>query len=152
MVGDIYWYHADDIGGWIIDWRTKGPYSHVCVEVRNNAVIEAKWPRVQLDVPGKPTATHSPHYPDAQKLDTAIKWLYTTVGDAYDLLDIMANGIILFFPHAPLPRTPTAFTCSELTATFLLKAGYDFPASFATDERSLSVVSPNDLARVLGLL
>jgi hypothetical protein len=150
--GDILFYHADDPGGWLIDWRTHGPYSHVCVEVEGGNVVEAKWPKVSYDIRGKPTTVFTPKL-NPLKLPDAFTWLNSTVGKEYDVLDILANVFGFLLPHTKIvSRTPTEYICSELTAYFLMKAGYAFPPTFALDERSLSLVTPNDIARLVGIL
>jgi hypothetical protein len=149
--GDILFYGNPDIGTTLINWRTHGLYSHCCVEVENNAVIEAKWPNVSLDVRGNPDAVYTPVV-DPTKLPEALAWLHTTIGDKYDVMDIVANGFGFLLPHKKVFAVPTMFICSELTVWFLIKAGYQFPSTFQKDEDSIDLVSPNELARILGIL
>lgn len=151
MRGDILFYHNHDIFSRLIQWRTKGPYNHCCVELESGVVIEATFPRVHLDVIGKPANDYTPSL-DAQKIDGAISWLKSTVGTSYDLLDILANVFQFLLPRTKNFRTPTAFICSELAGYFLIEAGYHFPPDFRTDERSMSLLTPNGLARALGVI
>lgn len=151
-IGTVYFYHADDAFGKLIQWKTKGPFSHVCVEIRQGLIIEARWPKIVLtDDYGTPAQTYTPQL-DAQKLDSALDWLYDKVGNPYSVLDIAANVITFFFPHAPFLYTPIDYDCSHLATVFLLQAGYQFSPTFPTDRRSLSLVSPNDMARQFGLI
>lgn len=155
MLGDILFYQANDLGGTLIQWRTRGPYTHVCVDVGaddvgNPLVVEARWPHVLLDGPGHPAARVSP--PNLKQTTKAVAWIKTTVGDNYEVKDILANIFPFLLGTTHLSTRPTAFICSQLAAYFLLEAGYAFPAHFATDEKSMALVSPNDLARLLGVL
>ncbi len=151
MRGDICFYTDNDFGAKIIQWRTRGPYDHVCVDIGNGHVIEAKWPEVSVDILGSPSKIFTPLLP-SEHVETGMRWLETTVGDKYDLLDIAANIFSFMLPTTKIIHAPTAFICSELTAYYLYYAGYTFPAGFFPDERSMSLVTPNSLARAVGVL
>jgi uncharacterized protein YycO len=150
---DLCFYSANDTFGKLVQWRTRGKFTHVCTEIGEGMIIEAAWPRIRLtDDFGAPAAIYTPALPDSAKVAKALDWLYAQVGNPYSLLDIAANAVTFVLPNAPFLYTSILMDCSALTATFLLKAGYAFPADFKTDDRSLALVSPNDLGRCLGLL
>lgn len=156
MRGDILFYRADDLGGKLIQWRTHGPYTHVCVDVGtddvgNPLVVEARWPKVLLDGPGHPLWRVTPEL-NLKQVTNALAWLKTTVGEEYNVWNIVANVFPFLLGNVKVFGTPTAFVCSQLTCYFLLKAGFTFPEGFNLDEKSMALVTPNDIARLLGIL
>lgn len=157
----------DDWIGQAVARATDGPYCHVRVAISSMEVVEAlgrgvcrtalaSAPDVADVVPlaralGGKTSRGTWM---SQRQRAAMDWLVAQVGDAYSGWDIVADTLQLLLPRALGSRTPflvapSAYDCSHLAATFAAGCGVALPLDTLAD---LPRVSPNGLARILGVL
>jgi len=175
--GDIILYPAQpgDFFDTLIVTVTNGPYSHCGVVERVEVspgdgalqitTIEALSRGVQrVTFPFYPDTAASSRIPTyariAQEMEPlriahGLAWLSRMVGDAYGWLDIAADVLAALLPRRLGSRTPflvapSAFDCSDLVTRFLLVAGYEWlpDETIAAPSR----MSPNDIARIVGVL
>lgn len=172
-VGDLIFVRpptdGSDPAGELIARATSGPYCHVRIVSETDGVADGEAQVVEaLARSGVHHAYLTPPYPNhtrdvarigallaPERRAFAVGWLLRQVGDAYSFWDIAADAVCALLParwgsRTPLLVAPSAMDCSALAALFLLVAGYEWPsdALIASPER----MSPNDLARLLGLV
>ncbi len=163
MNGDLLFWHEKDWFSRLIQWRTAGPFNHVEIDTGNGYSYGAKWRGVDYhllttgiyDYPGKPPVdvSYVLRYPlqlSPQQFTDGMDWLLQQKHKPYDWVDLLLNLYVLIRPKGPLPRTPQAYTCSELVGYYLLQAHYPVEG-LPTQEDDLQLFSPNDLARLLFL-
>ena len=150
MKGDVWFYRSS--GTWedrLIAWWTHGVYVHCEVDMGDGTSVGAYSPVVIRHpvMPGGDVAATGARC-DPSKLDAALAWLASQVGDPYGWTDIAGDAAKPFLPRLPWPAARKAYDCSHLALATLLRAGFPAPAAVAADP---ATVSPNDLARALGL-
>ncbi len=158
IIGDLVFLRptAQDWQGQIIARATAGPYCHVQVRVAADAVIEARARGVTRSAlaapPPEEDVAHIGWTLEGARLAHALTWLRRQVGQRYDWLAVLADGVKTALPaalgsRAPFLVAPSRLDCSELAARFLTLAGY----MWLPDEQMMTPqrVSPNDLARAL---
>lgn len=159
-VGDLIFVRpsAQDWAGQLVARATGGPYCHVRIRVSGGEVVEALARGITRDAilsePDPADVAALGGVLPRDRCDAALAWLLAQVGDRYSLLDIAADAAEIILPHALGSRTPFlvaphSFDCSHVAATFAAGAGYPLPLDMLAD---LPRVSPNSLARALGLL
>jgi len=156
VAGDILFYFPHTWTGELVARATDGPFSHCGIAVA---------PHVSVEALGRGITAVSNPVPDqvasvgltlaADRHRYARKFLFGMVGKPYGVLDIAADVLKAVLPQSLGSRTPflvspSALDCSDLATRFLLLAGYRWlPVEMAMDTTR---VSPNDLARALGLI
>lgn len=163
--GDLIFCRAlkgDWIGG-LVARLTHGPYCHVRVVTASGPggvrVIEAlpigivRTPLYLLPDPADvaPTGAHMATI----GLAAGQRWLALQVGRGYGFADILDDIWQAILPRwlgsrTPFLVAPHTFDCSDLATRFLLHAGYYALPDAMVDDPTR--VSPNDLARALGLI
>ena len=146
--GDLLLYASDgSIPDRIVASVTDGPYTHCELDMGDGTAIGAVAAGVvRHALPAPAARVHlAPNLPE---LAAGLAWLaaQVTAHDEYGWLDVLDA-----VPHAPLVLSdPDGYDCSHLAASFILHAGgAAWLGAFAdTPDR----VSPNDLARLGGLL
>lgn len=146
--GDLLLYVSDgSIPDRIVARVTDGPYVHVEVDMGDGTAIGA----LAAGVSRHPLVTPAgrvPMAPNLPELPAGLAWLaaQVTAHDEYGWADL-ADAI----PNVPiLVSDPDGFDCSHLAAAFILHAGG--AAWLGTFADAPGRVSPNDLARLAGLL
>src|SRR5487761_2359369 len=174
--GDVVLYPAKP-GDWtdaLIARGTGGPYVHCGVveqvEVspgdgaRQVTTIEALThgvTRVTYPLYALAGQTRTPTFaPVASHLESArrawaLAWLGRRVGEHYGWSAIAADVLKALIPQRMGSRTPflvspSSLDCSQLVTEYLLTAGYQWLPDSAI--ASPPTVSPNDVARILGVL
>lgn len=152
--GDLLFYRGDgSLFDQLIQWRTRGPFTHVEVDVGGGQSIGALSAGVTRHVisTGRRTPDVAPTsvkcLPD--RLPMALDWLAQQVKQPYGWWDIADDGLSLALPHGPFVVVSRHYDCSDLSARFLWVAGYPLPADLIDAPQ---LVSPNSLARALGIL
>lgn len=151
MRGDILFYKGDGtFAGALIQWRTRGPYIHVEVDLGDGTAIGAHWQTGVSQHPvdySRATVYTLPTTPE--RIETGIQFLQSCVGDPYSVRDILNQALTVFFPHLRLSPDAHAFDCSDLVAHYVELAG---GLELGLLGKTPDLVSPNDLARHAGLL
>lgn len=163
QAGDIVFVRPtiDDWTGALIAEATRGPYSHVRVAISSREVIEALPTGIARSLVGD---MDQPHVVDVATTGShlqvdrrahALAWLIRQKGDPYNWFAIGADTLGIILPQRLGSRTPflvapSRYDCSELAARFLTHAGYKWLPDAMADYPTR--VSPNDLARALGVL
>ena len=147
--GDILLYKT---GGkwyeWFITKFTKGPYVHCSVDMGDGTNISAHpYGITREGNTGAEEVVNVSSNADIDDFGLAITWLKHQIGKHYSWLDILSAGlhsigINLYFGQ------DDHMDCSDLCATYLdiLEGKPEI------DYRHLDIVSPNDIARKLGVL
>lgn len=160
-IGDLIFCRPEpgDWMGALVARATAGPYCHVQVRISQFEVVEALAQGVKRDTlaaePDAADVAHVGETLDADRLIHAFSWLLAQVGRAYGWLDIAADALRALLParlgsRTPFLVAPRRYDCSQLATLWLLLAGYEWlPDELAMDSAR---VSPNDLARALGVL
>jgi hypothetical protein len=159
--GDIVFVRPDprDWAGAVVARLTGGPYAHVQIRLNHYEVVEALSRGVVRDaLAAEPDAADVAAVGgglESARLAHALTWLLAQVGAEYSGWDIAADALKALLPRTLGARTPflvapRTFDCSQLAAEFLMQAGYEWlPDAITLDPAR---VSPNDLARALGVL
>lgn len=149
MRGDLLFYRST--GQWyerFITFFSRGPFVHVSVDMGNGTNISAHPRGVGFEL--NPPESQIVRVPvsdgvDAHVLEEAIDWLRSQIGKPYGWLQIIDYGLgVLGLPIFFFQRGHN--DCSTLVALYLCRIG----DTACPDDANL--VSPNDLARRLGIL
>jgi hypothetical protein len=148
MRGDILFYTQADWIDRIINLATHGPYCHVAIDYGDGTKIEADLNGiVQVNFNERvPAARFSPHAP---QLEDGMTWLREQLGNPYGKEDIFNQVLRLMGLHFYIGQ-PKSYDCSDLAADFLVHAGAG--SLLGPFEDKLHLITPNDLARVLGVI
>ncbi len=155
MKGDLLFVENDHIFGRFIQKFTNGKFNHVAIDMGDGTMYQAMPFGVEHVATstehGKITRYASGIEVDAQSLEHGDIFLKTAEGLPYDVIDFVLIGILRVFPRFPRPKTRWAYTCSELAASYLWIINYPLPFDFIDSEAERQIVTPNDLARALGI-
>lgn len=147
--GDILLYQTSGKWyEWFITKFTHGPYVHCAVDLGDGTNISAHPDGISREPnPGTGEVVSVTTNATPDDLFAAMQWLKYQLGKKYSWLDILSAGlhsigINLYFGQAD------HMDCSDLCATYLdLLSGKQ-----EIDFHHLDIVSPNDIARKLGIL
>ena len=138
-----------DLTGQVVARATNGPFCHVAIDLGDGTKIEADWTGVVRNADNKravaATFNTKPHAP---QLADGIAWLKKQIGDPYGKEDIV-NQVLRLMGIKVYIAAPKNYDCSDLAADFLVHAGAG--KLLGKFEDNLHLVTPNDLARVLGV-
>lgn len=150
MRGDLLLYEGT--GRWyerLIQLGTHGPYVHAEIDIGGGESVGALLVGVQRHrIPSGAVVAPTAYRTDPARLAPALDWLYAQIGDRYGFFDIADDVVRAAIPWAPWVSLGKTFDCSDLATKFLWMAGYPLPPAFLDG----ATVSPNDLARAVGLL
>ena len=147
--GDILLYKS---GGswyeWFITKFTHGPYVHVSVDIGHGLNISAHMKGVTVsDQPGNPEVVPVARNATPENLHVAVEWLKHQLGKHYGWLDVLSAGLHSLGINLYLGQDDH-MDCSDLCATYLdILYGAE-----VISYKHLDIVSPNDIARKLGVL
>lgn len=167
MRGDVLFYSGGgSLADRLISWRTHGPFVHVEVDLGDGTAIGSLSSSGvdQHPVDYTRAVVYRPSLkPD--EIEAGIAWLRSHVGDPYGWGDILNFVLTLFVPNSPLVLAQRhGFDCSDLVARYLEAAGGTNLGPQSENETlsaqsarlarfdETSLLSPNDLARALGVL
>lgn len=156
MRGDLLFYRSQGtLADTLITRATHGPFTHVAVDLGDGTLIEAQASGIkrapipnqgQIRVPLTTWQSRGEGY----GLTVAFEWLTAQVGASYGWLDIASQAMRLLGLPVFLVRLHS-LDCSDLVARFMLLAGCG--PNLALDVvDDATQISPNDLARALGIL
>lgn len=149
----------DRVGQLVAD-ATNGPYCHCRIRISHDMVIEALAREgivrryLQIEPAAADVANIGPTL-EPDRLAHMLAWLVQQEGGTYGWLACASDALRAWLPpslgsRTPFLVSPSAYDCSGLGAQALVLAGYKWlPDALATD---VAQVSPNDLARALGVL
>lgn len=144
MRGDIlFWPASNSITDRIIAWFTKGPFVHVAVDMGDGTEISAHSEDgiARRTIPARSDLTEFTVSPDPV---LGLQFVKEQIGKKYGYANILNN--VLYGLHIPWRvYNVRRFDCSSLVAHYLEHCGIDL----SDDDEA---ISPNDLARALGLL
>lgn len=150
--GDLVFFPSSgSLGDKLILWRTKpGPFVHVeiCTAPAESIGATARGV-VRHPLPPGGTMAPTRQRCDAKRLAAALEWLGKQVNAVYGWGDILDDGWSLVAPSGPFVVFRRRFDCSHLAACVLAIAGYPLPGDVLAN---LELVTPNGLARAVGLL
>lgn len=149
-----------DEAGQLVALKTHGPFCHVQIAYTQNFVLEALTHsgvtlNARVPLPSERVAAVGATL-DTARLTHALRWGYGLVGHTgYSWYDIAVDILNIALPRGVGSRTPfliapSQYDCSDFVTRMLALAGY----MWLPDELFMnpSRVSPNDLARALGVL
>lgn len=143
-------YTMDGIFERLIQLRTGGPYCHVEVDLGDGTSVGALSQGVERHPRPNPQAwAAAGSLCDPSKLEKGLRWVLARVGEPYgwgDVVDAAFGAPVSL--GLEIPGTTPRYDCSHLACRFLAIAGYPLPQNLRDAPPS---VSPNDLARMLGL-
>jgi hypothetical protein len=152
--GDLLLFRSS--GTWyekLICFATRGPYVHVSVVIDNGMTIAA-FPHgiAKVPIPSIPSAYTRVDIRQYVKSEANVRagmlWLVQQAGKAYGWWDIVFQGFKFLIPGLTLKVVERGhFDCSDLACRYLQAVGV--PGAEDLDPYE---VSPNDLARFLGIL
>lgn len=147
--GDIILYQSDGKWyEWFITHFTHGPYVHCSVDMGDGTNIAAHPGGIsrEKNTGGEVVSVAAQATPE--DLNIAVEWLKNQIGKKYGWLDIISAGLHSIGLNIYLGTTDS-MDCSDLCATYLdMLEGTKELIPF----HHLDVVSPNDIARRLGIL
>lgn len=175
--GDVILYPAQpgDAIDTLICEATHGPFSHTgvvervevspgdgalritTIEALSRGVTRVTFPLYPSDIGTAriPTYVRIAQHMEPLRIAHGLGWTGRQVGKRYGWLDIAADVVKAALPRrlgsrTPFLVSPSSFDCSALVAKYLLAAGYEWlpDEAIAAPER----VSPNDIARMLGVI
>lgn len=151
MKGDILFYKGgSSISDALICWRTRGPFVHVAVDLGDGTVIESHWRTgVSVNPVNYDGSIHYSLQTSPSQIEAGITWLHGHVGDPYGWSDILDQVFTLVLPHGLIVSQQHGFDCSDLVARYIEVAG---GLDMGTLLDAPSLISPNDIARVAGIL
>lgn len=151
MRGDVLFFKGGGgIADRLISWRTKGPFTHVEVDLGDGTAIGAVRrgvTRHPIILPNPRITSFSPQT-TRERIEAGIVFLQEAVGSHYSWGDIL-NQVLTLLPFAPVVLVERhAFDCSDLVGHYLeIAGGVDVDVL----EQTPQLVTPNDLARAAGL-
>lgn len=150
MRGDLLFYKGGgSIPDALIQWRTKGPFVHVEVDMGDGTAIGALSEKGVTKHPLRPFPVFVHLKTTPKRIEEGITWLEAHIGDPYGWADILDQVITLFLPKGWVITQQHGFDCSDLVCRYIELAG-GLDLSGLPDDPAL--ISPNDLARKAGLL
>ena len=149
MRGDIlFFYKTRNIFDRIIAWATKGPFVHVEVDMGDGTGIGARDDGVkQRPLPGE-SAFVRLSLPQGSRIDDGVTYMQSELGNGYGFIDIINQ--VLRVLHSPVFLSARDQNdSSDLVARYVLVTGGLDLGEMGEEPH---MVTPNDLARIAGLL
>jgi hypothetical protein len=148
MRGDLLFYTPTNLVEKIIAWWTHGPFCHVAVDMGDGTKIEADLRgivRVSFNEDTIPARwTPAP----TENVEPGLVWLKQQLGNPYGGEDII-NQVIRLMGFKFYLGEPKRYDCSDLAADYLVHSDLGWLLGPFRDR--LHLVTPNDLARLLGV-
>lgn len=146
LPGDLLFYQgSSSLIDRLICWRTQGPYAHVEICAAPGLSVGALPPGVLHHALETKKPIHVARTSLlCPRVGPALTWLAAQTG-GYSWLDIL-NFLL---PFGLFFTDHGRYDCSDLATQFLAQAGYPLPQPLRAHP---GTVSPNALARVVGLL
>jgi uncharacterized protein YycO len=150
MRGDLIFYTPRDLWDRLICWGTHGPFSHVAIDLGDGTVIEATPQGIRRNPVSYTKSVQYPVYPTTNLplIEKGIAWLNQQVGKEYGWTSIFDQVLRFFGDQSVYVYDHDDYDCSDLATRYLLLAS---PKLVGRLSQNPSIVSPNDLARQLGL-
>lgn len=150
MRGDLLFWPSDgSLTNRVITWATKGPFTHVSVDLGDGYDIGATSERgvVKNLLPSGAALTRYSTAAQPDRIEIGIHFLSGEIGNKYGYVNILNAVLKLLRLPYRLSRLDR-YDCSSLVTRYLEKVGVD--AGDLGEEPDS--VSPNDLARWLGII
>lgn len=154
MIGDLILYRST--GRWyerLITLATHGPFVHVAIVVDESRVLAARARGIGYEPLSPEDALHTVVSLAGRASDVGINvglaWAMRQAGKEYGWLDIVYQAVKFVWPGNPLRFGEEGhYDCSDFACRYLIHAGVQLPDSCLDSY----TVTPNDLARVFGVL
>lgn len=152
MRGDILLVHGTGLVSQLIQWRTRGPFDHVAIDLGDGLQLGAEpdgiraRPLSELGPERNISTISVAHYRNsAARVERGLRFIGALLDNAsYSAADILDDVFPQWFPIRPLFAQLHAYDCSDLVARYLDEAGFLPLAEFGGDAKT---VTPNDIAR-----
>lgn len=156
MIGDLLFCRPGPMKGLWGDWSgnliarlTNGPFCHVEIDVGYGKSVGAMGDGIREHSAPGGAAAWSARFANLneEQIEAGISWVRSQVGDVYGYSDLIDN--LLKQAKVPLViKQLKAYDCSDFASQYLIKTGYDIGPL----QDNPAAVSPNDLARQLGMI
>jgi hypothetical protein len=149
MRGDILFYFATrNIFDQIIARFTNGPFCHVSVDLGDGTDVSAMHDGVKVRPLPDPAAFRRLSLPQGSRVEEGVKYMLSELGNGYGFIDIVNQ--VLRVLHSPIFLSARdQYDCSDLVARYVLVTGGLDLGEMGEEPH---MVTPNDLARVAGLI
>lgn len=158
MRGDVVLFlGAANPQDWLIEWATKGPYTHVELDLGNGKFVgeHSSGIVVHDGIIGRNVVAFTPPHADIEAgmawVDKVVAEQAASKGEAheYGWLDITAEALKVLGVKFGM-QSQGEWDCSDFVTRYLIVAGAAGPLGSAA--KNPGTVSPNDLARAYGIL
>jgi hypothetical protein len=155
MRGDILLYFTD--GSWrsrLISHFTRGPYSHVAVDMGDGTQIASETWGVVREPVSQVKTLYIPvpvRAESEQSLEDGLRFLEGEVGNTYGWIDIVNQGLKILGSPVFLGARDQ-YDCSDLAARYLCIARGPLYEALGEAAEEPHMVTPNDIARAAGFI
>lgn len=149
MRGDIiFWRASRNIFDQIIARFTNGPFCHVSVDLGDGTDISAQHDGVKIRPLPETAVVVRLSLPQGARIDDGVAYMESELGNGYGFIDII-NQVLRILRSPVFLSARDQYDCSDLVARYVLVTGGLDLGEMGEEPH---MISPNDLARVAGLI